>query len=137
MGCERCVSPRVNLWLGKVADNLDHIVCIVFDREDPQQQLKARWLIRQLIKDCAEHGWGEYRTHLAMMDQIAATYSFNDHAQMKLNEKIKDVLDPNGILAPGKNGIWPRGYDKEVWVLKEDEAQVVLDEQGKGIKTKL
>ncbi len=27
---------------------------------------------------------------------------------MKLNETIKNALDPKGILAPGKNGIWPK-----------------------------
>ena len=76
---------------------------------------KAHWLIRTLIDDCAKHGWGEYRTHLALMDQIAETYNFNDNAQMKLNEQIKNALDPKGILAPGKNGIWPKSYDKEAW----------------------
>jgi hypothetical protein len=37
----------------------DHIVCIVFNREDPNSQKKAHWLIRTLIEDCAERGWGE------------------------------------------------------------------------------
>lgn len=51
------------------------------------------------------------------MDQIADTYNFNDNAQMKLNENIKNALDPKGILAPGKNGIWPSTYDKQAWKL--------------------
>lgn len=96
---------------------MHHIVCIVFDRKDPHSKKKAHWLIKTLIADCAAYGWGEYRTHLALMDQIAETYNFNDNAQMKLNEKIKNALDPNGVLAPGKNGVWPKSYDKEAWRL--------------------
>lgn len=96
---------------------MHHIVCIVFDRKDEAAVKKARELVRNLIKDCAEHGWGEYRTHLALMDQIADTYNFNDNAQMKLNVKIKNALDPKGILAPGKNGVWPATYDSAAWKL--------------------
>ena len=51
------------------------------------------------------------------MDQIANTYNFNDNAQMRLNETIKNALDPKGILAPGKNGIWRKGYDKKAWAV--------------------
>lgn len=94
---------------------MHHIVCIVFNRKDPQQRQNAFRLIQTLIDDAAKLGWGEYRTHLALMDQIAGTYNFNDNAQMKLNETIKNALDPKGILAPGKNGIWPRSYDKTAW----------------------
>lgn len=52
-------------------------------------------------------GYGEYRTHLCFMDQIASVYNWGDGASLKFNEKLKDSLDPNGILAPGKSGIWP------------------------------
>ncbi|KAH8886543.1 FAD-linked oxidase-like protein [Thozetella sp. PMI_491] len=90
---------------------MHHIVCLVFDRNDPESCRKAHWVITTLIDDAAKRGWGEYRTHLALMDQIAGTYSFNDNAQMRLNETIKNALDPKGILAPGKNGIWPKTYE--------------------------
>ena len=75
---------------------------------DVQANQGTRALFRRLIDVAAEHGWGEYRTHTAFMDQCAAAYSFNDHALRKLQEKIKDAVDPNGILSAGRYGIWPK-----------------------------
>lgn len=92
---------------------MHHIVCIVFNRKDPDSRRRAHWLIKTLIDDAVARGWGEYRTHLAVMDQIAKTYSWNDHAQLRLNEKIKEALDPKGILSPGKNGVWPKRMNAE------------------------
>ncbi|OJJ38082.1 hypothetical protein ASPWEDRAFT_168015 [Aspergillus wentii DTO 134E9] len=96
---------------------MHHIVCIVFNRKDPASKQKAHWLIKTLIADCAEHGWGEYRTHLALMDQIAETYNWNNNALMRFNETVKNALDPRGILAPGKNGVWPSTYDRRKYKL--------------------
>jgi 4-cresol dehydrogenase (hydroxylating) len=47
------------------------------------------------------------------MDHVADQFDFNDHALRRLNETIKDAVDPNGILSPGKSGIWPRGMREE------------------------
>ncbi|RKK12170.1 Vanillyl-alcohol oxidase [Fusarium oxysporum f. sp. cepae] len=90
---------------------MHHTVCLVFDRLDPEPCRRAHALISHLIDDAAKKGWGEYRTHLALMDQIAQTYNFNNNAQMHLNTTIKNALDPKGILPPDKNGIWPSGYN--------------------------
>ena len=29
---------------------------------------------------------------------------------MRLHEKMKDGLDPRGIMAPGRSGVWPASY---------------------------
>jgi len=75
---------------------------------DVEKNRRNREIFRRLVKTAVDHGWGEYRTHTAFMDDIAQAYSFNNHAWRRLHETLKDALDPNGILAPGKNGVWPR-----------------------------
>ena len=37
---------------------------------------------------------------------------FNNHALLRVHETIKDALDPNGILAAGRSGIWPKHLRK-------------------------
>jgi 4-cresol dehydrogenase (hydroxylating) len=69
--------------------------------------------MRALIADARAHGYGEYRTHLDYMDAVAATYDFGGHALLRLNETVKNALDPKGIIAPGKSGIWPASHQKE------------------------
>ncbi|TDN70576.1 FAD-dependent oxidoreductase [Paraburkholderia sp. BL10I2N1] len=88
--------------------HLHHIFALIFDRDDPLAPEQAGDLLRVVMSDARAAGYGEYRAHLAYMDFAAAQYSFNDAALLRLSETIKDALDPAGILAPGKQGIWPR-----------------------------
>ncbi len=74
---------------------------------DPETNRLNREKFEALVRIAAEHGWGEYRTPPAFQDVVMDTYSFNDHALRRFHERLKDAIDPNGILAAGRYGIWP------------------------------
>ena len=84
---------------------------IYFDRDDEAMVARLKALFTALIADSKKYGYGEYRTHVDFMDEVAASFDFNNHALMRMNQSLKAALDPNGIIAPGKQGIWPRGTE--------------------------
>ena len=86
---------------------LSHVYMIAFDRDDWDEAQRAQELVEVLVRDGAAEGYGEYRAHVDFMDLIAEQYDFNDGAMSRFNARIKGALDPQGILSPGKQGIWP------------------------------
>lgn len=84
-----------------------HVFLTFYDRDDEDTTLRAYDLCQEMIPRATALGYGEYRAHLSFMDLVADQFSFNNHAQRRFNEKLKDALDPNGILMPGRSGIWP------------------------------
>jgi 4-cresol dehydrogenase (hydroxylating) flavoprotein subunit len=111
----RMVSGRVREagfdYMGLMAvgfRELHHVTVVVYDQSKPEERKKLDDLFGVMVREAAAQGYGEYRTHIHYMDMIASTYGWNDNALMKMNQTIKDALDPNGILSPGKSGIWPK-----------------------------
>jgi len=84
-----------------------NIAQIMYDRDDAEQVARSRELARVLIRDLAAEGYGEYRAHLALMDDVASSFDWNSNALNRLHTRLKDAIDPAGVLSPGKSGIWP------------------------------
>ncbi|MFK0287835.1 hypothetical protein ACIQVL_46250 [Streptomyces sp. NPDC090499] len=43
------------------------------------------------------------------MQDVAEPLSFDDGVHHRFLPKIKDAVGPNGILSPGRYGVWPGG----------------------------
>jgi len=81
-----------------------------FDKTDEAAVRNAFALAKHLIVEIGKLGYGEYRAHIDIMDLAAEQYSFNDHAYQRFVRRIKDAIDPKGILMPGRHGVWPKRY---------------------------
>ncbi len=90
--------------------SLRHEVRVIFERDVSAQQRAARDLHVALAARSVHAGQGSPRAHLAFMDDTAESYRWNDNALLRTTEAIKDVLDAQGVLAPGKAGLWPGRY---------------------------
>jgi len=81
-----------------------------FDVTDEAQTTRAYATAKSLVREAGARGYGEYRAHVDFMDLATDQYSFNGHAYRRFVEKIKDAVDPHGILSPGRHGVWPARY---------------------------
>ncbi|MEL1249097.1 FAD-binding oxidoreductase [Aurantiacibacter gilvus] len=101
-------------WIGMFGISSRALIFVAdmfYTRTDAGDTARCRALFRQLCEDMADIGVGLYRTHIRFMEDAARMHRWNDHALPALNNRIKAALDPNGILAPGKQGIgtWEDG----------------------------
>jgi 4-cresol dehydrogenase (hydroxylating) len=85
------------------------VMMILYDKKSDEHRRQVDRLFRKLVKEAGELGFAEYRAHVEYMDLVGEPYDFNGHALRRFAETLKDAVDPNGILAPGKQGIWPKG----------------------------
>ena len=80
---------------------------VTYDVETNQKFSEA---FEYLMEIGAENGWAEYRSSPIFQDRVAKTFSYNDHSLWKLHQTLKDAMDPNGILSPGRYGVWPKRF---------------------------
>ncbi len=83
-----------------------------FDRSDvsPEGKRSYKQYLIRLLEENAKMGYGEYRAPPIFQDAVSDQYSFNNHALRRFHETLKDATDPNGILSPGRGGIWPQPF---------------------------
>lgn len=96
-------SPAVTCWTRSFV-----LFAAVPVSNDVAANKRLRASVQEVIKVCASHGWGEYRCPPAFQDAAMNSYSFNNNILRRVNERIKDALDPNGILSVGRYGVWPK-----------------------------
>jgi 4-cresol dehydrogenase (hydroxylating) len=102
--------------------NLSAAICFLNDRclvivveidlvlTDEAQVRGAYESLRHMVEHFGKLGYAEYRAHVDIMDVASEQLSFGDHAYRRFVERIKDAVDPQGILSPGRHGVWPSAY---------------------------
>jgi 4-cresol dehydrogenase (hydroxylating) len=88
------------------------VATVVPTWRDPAKNASSRKLFSRIIDRVAEHNWGTYRTAPAFQGQAVSKFSYNNSSLLRFQEKLKDSIDPNGIISPGRYGIWPAGMRK-------------------------
>ncbi|KAF2794623.1 vanillyl alcohol oxidase [Melanomma pulvis-pyrius CBS 109.77] len=90
-----------------------HVIFVnmmTFDKTNLAHRQAVETIFANLFEEGRKRGYSKYRSHINTMDLVAGLYDFNDHAYRRFVETIKDAVDPNGILSPGKQGIWPKRF---------------------------
>ena len=108
----RFIEYGLDPWVGMFGMGGRAVIFVadlIYNRADADMIARCRALFAQLCKDFEAIGASIYRSHVTFMDEGAATQTWNEGAFGRFNRQFKAQVDPNGILAPGKQGIWPLG----------------------------
>ncbi len=73
---------------------------ILFDKEDPEQTEKAGECYEEVFASCMHAGYVPYRVGIQSMDKLVS----DQDPYWRATDRIKQALDPQGIIAPGRYG---------------------------------
>lgn len=73
------------------------VISISYDRDVSGEDVKAMTCYQALSARCAENGFYPYRLGIQGMGQLTRPAAYRS-----LIQKLKNALDPNGVLAPGR-----------------------------------
>ncbi|MFC3099031.1 FAD-binding oxidoreductase [Alteraurantiacibacter palmitatis] len=116
----RFIEHGLDPWVGMFGMGgraLIFVADMLYKRDDPEMTAACQRLFRTLCREVAEMGVGLYRAHITFMDDAAAMHTWGAAqdtsgggagALPRLNDRVKALLDPGHILAPGKQGIGSR-----------------------------
>ncbi|WAO91401.1 FAD-binding PCMH-type domain-containing protein [Fusarium falciforme] len=79
----------------------------VFNKSSTKDRESGRKVVKALLTEAEKDGFANYRSHVQHMDAVQKLYGFNGHIYRRFVETLKAAVDPNGLLSPGKQGIWP------------------------------
>ncbi len=73
------------------------VISICYDRREPGQDEQAMVCYRRLQRELTERGYYSYRLGIQAMSEMNGSDGYG-----ALVRAIKDAIDPNGVLAPGR-----------------------------------
>ncbi|MBL0059585.1 MAG: hypothetical protein IPP35_10885 [Elusimicrobia bacterium] len=79
------------------------LTSLFYDKTDADETERVHALYNEISETTQSQGYQQYRTSTGFMDRIFS----NAPEFLRLANRIKGVLDPDNIFAPGKYGIDP------------------------------
>jgi 4-cresol dehydrogenase (hydroxylating) len=80
---------------------LEGVINLVFHKSDPQEAEKAHRCVDELVRTLMDRGYILYRAGIQLMGHVVDGRS----PYWQLMARLKDVFDPNHVIAPGRYSI--------------------------------